>query len=132
VRTWTLALLTLVAFVSGCGGQTGPSPLDRKAVTTAFRHVGEPLKLKRDVRVAGRDAPAPLDALYVPVSADVAHAPFQVAVYDDEEGALETAQWMLEVSGGELDIVRRKNVILNLISVTGARRDKLILAVASL
>jgi len=134
MRTRTLALLTLVAFVSGCGGQGEPGPIDRKAVTKAFSRIGEPLTIRLDLQAADPDSTASsVDVIYVPASADVPAAPFEVALFDDEDAARERALWMEAVSGGTLDIVRRKNAIMTLRpSVSARQRDKLIATLASL
>lgn len=123
--------LALVVLAAGCGGADGPSPVDRSQLLAAFAGSDEPLTLRLDMRRA--DPGSPVDAIFVPASADVPDAPFEVNLFDSEDGARTNFQSAERATGGKAEIVLHKNVSMFLAhSVAKERRDRLVSALMSL
>jgi len=126
-----LFALALIAVVAGCGGANEPSPVDRPELLAAFSGIGEPLTLRLDMRRA--DPGSPVDAIFVPAAADVRKPPFEVDLFDNEDGARKNSRSAESAAGGKAEVVLHKNVIMFLAPFTAKeRRKRLISALMSL
>jgi hypothetical protein len=121
----------LIALAAGCGGVTEPTPVDRSELLAAFAIIDEPLTLRLDMRSA--DPGSPVDAIFVPASADVSDTPFEVDLFDNEDGARKNSQSAQTAAGAKAEVVLHKNVTMFLApAVAKERRDRLVSALKSL
>jgi hypothetical protein len=128
VRPLLLGLVLLG--LAGCGSESGPQPVGRSAVKEAFGRAGEPLKVRLDASGIKSGSGARLDVIYVPVSADV-EAPWEVAVFDNDEGARRTISWANRIA--HLRVLRWKNVSLDVRKpIPRPPRQKLVATLKSL
>ena len=125
-----LLALALVVVAAGCGGADGPTPVDRAQLLAAFAGIDEPLTLRLDMRRA--DPGSPVDAIFVPASADVPNSPIEVDLFDNEDGARINSVGVEKVAGARAEVVLHKNVVMLLArSVSKERRDRLVAALKS-
>ena len=123
-------VVVLIALAAGCGGTTGPTPVDRSELLTAFAGIDEPLTLRLDMRRA--DQGSPVDAIFVPASSDVPDSPIEVNLFDNEDGARINSVGIEKVAGAKAEVVLHKNVVMLLArSVPEERRDRLVAALKS-
>jgi hypothetical protein len=125
-----LLALALVALVAGCGGDDGPTPVDRAQLLGAFAAIDEPLTVRLDMRRA--DAGSPVDAIFVPASADVPDSPVEVNLFDSEHGARTNSAQIETVAGAKTEVVLHKNVVMLVArSLAREQRDRLVAALKS-
>ena len=125
-----LLAFVLITLAAGCGGATEPTPVDRSELLAAFAGIDEPLTLRLDMRRA--DPGSPVDAIFVPASADVPNSPIEVDLFDNEDGARTNSAGIEKVVAVRAEVVLHENVVM-LVARSAAKglRDRLVAALKS-
>jgi hypothetical protein len=128
VRVRALAIITAAVLLPACSGESGPSPLGRKAITAAFSSI-EILVLERDVAI---DHPASsVDAIYVPAS-NIVNPSYRLLLFDDQDAAERRARALEQDPGPRAEYVQHENAILVFRGAPDQKRNELVAVLMSL